>query len=111
MPNQSTPHSNEACFFIRFVGLVFVVASTIRHKATDFDRQNCWGQVAHATLHYHPLPDRHVQKTYDSADDCGTAENGAQHDSAMEDGSKLDALSLLMKVEQLPAGTSCAGIP
>ncbi len=33
------------------------------------------------------------------------------YDSKMEDGAKLDALSLLMKGETLPAGTAWAGIP
>ena len=33
------------------------------------------------------------------------------YDSAMEDGSRLDALSLLMKGETLPAGTTWAGSP
>jgi hypothetical protein len=33
------------------------------------------------------------------------------YDSKMEDGSRLDALSLLMKGETLPAGTAWAGIP
>ena len=33
------------------------------------------------------------------------------YDAEMEDGSSLDALSLLMKGERLPAGTSWAGSP
>ncbi len=33
------------------------------------------------------------------------------YDSEMEDGARLDALSLLMKGERLPAGTSWAGSP
>src|SRR5437867_7788908 len=33
------------------------------------------------------------------------------YDSRMEDGARLDALSLLMKGESLPAGTAWAGIP
>jgi non-ribosomal peptide synthetase-like protein len=33
------------------------------------------------------------------------------YDSIMEDGARLDALSLLMKGERLPAGTAWAGIP
>ncbi len=33
------------------------------------------------------------------------------YDSEMEDGSRLDALSLLMKGEILPAGTAWAGSP
>ena len=33
------------------------------------------------------------------------------YDTEMEDGSRLDALSLLMKGETLPAGTAWAGIP
>ncbi len=33
------------------------------------------------------------------------------YDSVMEDGSRLDALSLVMKGETLPAGTAWAGIP
>jgi len=33
------------------------------------------------------------------------------YDSTMEDGARLDALSLLMKGETLPAGTAWAGIP
>ena len=33
------------------------------------------------------------------------------YDSQMEDGAQLDALSLLMKGERLPAGTAWAGSP
>jgi hypothetical protein len=33
------------------------------------------------------------------------------YDSIMEDGAKLDALSLLMKGERLPGGTAWSGIP
>ncbi len=33
------------------------------------------------------------------------------YDSIMEDDARLDALSLLMKGERLPAGTAWAGIP
>ncbi len=39
------------------------------------------------------------------------AESVVLYDSNMEDGARLDALSLLMKGETLPAGTAWAGLP
>ena len=39
------------------------------------------------------------------------ADSVVLYDSKMEDGARLDALSLLMKGETLPAGTAWAGIP
>ncbi len=44
--------------------------------------------------------------------DCTVgAESVILYDAQMEDGSRVDAISLLMKGETLPAGTSWAGIP
>ncbi len=44
--------------------------------------------------------------------DCTVgADSVVLYDSKMEDGSRLDALSLLMKGETLPRGTAWAGIP
>src|SRR5439155_27126643 len=44
--------------------------------------------------------------------DCAVgADSVVLYDSKMEDGSRLDALSLLMKGETLPAATAWAGIP
>ena len=44
--------------------------------------------------------------------DCAVgADSVVLYDSVMEDGARLDALSLLMKGETLPAGTVWAGIP
>ena len=44
--------------------------------------------------------------------DCSVgATSVVLYDSMMEDGARLDALSLVMKGETLPAGTTWAGIP
>ena len=43
--------------------------------------------------------------------DCSVGAVSVLYDSTMEDGARLDAISLLMKDEILPAGTAWAGIP
>ena len=45
------------------------------------------------------------------ADSVVGATSVVLYDSKVEDGARLDALSLLMKGETLPAGTAWAGIP
>jgi non-ribosomal peptide synthetase-like protein len=64
-------------------------------------------------LQTHLFEDRILKgsRLYIGADCAVGAGSVLLYDSEMEDGVRLDAISLLMKGETLPAGTAWAGLP
>jgi non-ribosomal peptide synthetase-like protein len=83
---------------------------------TEFDLVSLGNDVeigAHTSLQSHLFEDRVMKmSTVRVGDGCSVGPRSVVlYDSLMEPGAKLDALSLVMKAETLPANTSWQGIP